>query len=636
MLWKSHRSQYKKTWFVDHPMGELPYDLGDIPSDDGQSYHSQIADMVYQTSISISEELQRTEIFSNVSNFIPIDKLRLYLEFAIGSEIYPLFIAKYIADWHQKRAPQEKHSICWKNHKGLGKLVKEYWDNDWPDLVLGSKHNIYALIKEKIKPIYNKLLYIHHHIIDFLGKSHKKGSSIPEGPNILIKYTVGINMIGRSDLFWINSDNFSECNHIVYFDEPINERNSTEELLGVLNYNNVWFINLYRQYFRDPSCYTIPRPYRKGRLTKKFESCKFSPATDAEKWLINSFSELINDVDYWELVYDRLNVKIHVDISEGSSIHIAQNIALDIRDGIRLAWQRSELLPNYGALIGWNPSHIFLAWNARADLPLTQNRSRVSSIIITGLYDDTLLAQRLKKVSSSKSIQNLNGLFKIALFDNMFFREDLFSKSMIVALYTEFLQWVIVDDSIAVLNKPKRSLILKLLPELNDLMEQAESTGRWINLIDQNPHLTAINCLPIDAFCKSDISVGIGISSAVTEAVAYGIKGIHCDLPYLKDHPFYEWGYNQIVFSDLKVMINELKDYQNSDQSQNLLGNFQDHIDQIDPFRDGKQPERVAIYLYWLVDGFRNGLSRTQVISLANDKYGKLYGYDKVIEKTST
>ena len=69
-----------------------------------------------------------------------------------------------------------------------------------------------------------------------------------------------------------------------------------------------------------------------------------------------------------------------------------------------------------------------------------------------------------------------------------------------------------------------------------------------------------ISQLSSDAARIADISVGIKISSAVTEAVLAGCRGIHYynSLPYWKD--YYKWGYEKLVFDDLDGMIDAIKD----------------------------------------------------------------------------
>ena len=65
-------------------------------------------------------------------------------------------------------------------------------------------------------------------------------------------------------------------------------------------------------------------------------------------------------------------------------------------------------------------------------------------------------------------------------------------------------------------------------------------------------------------------------------------------------------------------MMNALQAYKTNSNSQPSLGSFAGHMDQIDPFHDSKQHDRVALYLRWLIDGFQDGLTRVETISKAN------------------
>ena len=137
----------------------------------------------------------------------------------------------------------------------------------------------------------------------------------------------------------------------------------------------------------------------------------------------------------------------------------------------------------------------------------------------------------------------------VAIFDNSFWWGGIFSRDMMLKFYNAFLVWVLEDPDIAIITKSKKPTILYDLPELASLMEQAISKGRWVNIPD------VVGRVPSDASCSADISVGIGISSAVTEAVAAGCRGVHCDLKGIYDHPFYEWGYEKVIFDDLDKML---------------------------------------------------------------------------------
>ena len=62
----------------------------------------------------------------------------------------------------------------------------------------------------------------------------------------------------------------------------------------------------------------------------------------------------------------------------------------------------------------------------------------------------------------------------------------------------------------------------------------------------------------------------------------------------------------------------------------NGFGDWSPILDELDPFRDGRAAERVGTYLKWLLDGFKEGLTRESVLSDAAEKYASKWGYDKI------
>jgi hypothetical protein len=61
------------------------------------------------------------------------------------------------------------------------------------------------------------------------------------------------------------------------------------------------------------------------------------------------------------------------------------------------------------------------------------------------------------------------------------------------------------------------------------------------------------------------------------------------------------------------------------------FGDWSSIIDELDPFRDGKAAQRMGNYLNWLIQGFEKGVDKEVIMSDAAERYGKEWGYDKVI-----
>ena len=76
---------------------------------------------------------------------------------------------------------------------------------------------------------------------------------------------------------------------------------------------------------------------------------------------------------------------------------------------------------------------------------------------------------------------------------------------------------------------------------------------------------------------------------ALIECVACNAKGIFFDYPNLKDtDDLLINGKDNIVFSDINKMIQDLKSYKKNPMMYKKLGDWSNMIDSIDPFRDEK------------------------------------------------
>ena len=56
------------------------------------------------------------------------------------------------------------------------------------------------------------------------------------------------------------------------------------------------------------------------------------------------------------------------------------------------------------------------------------------------------------------------------------------------------------------------------------------------------------------------------------------------------------------------------------------------YIDDIEPFRDEKASERLTKFLYWLTEGFKEGLSKKENLEHAVKLYSYEWGEDKVFQ----
>ena len=93
---------------------------------------------------------------------------------------------------------------------------------------------------------------------------------------------------------------------------------------------------------------------------------------------------------------------------------------------------------------------------------------------------------------------------------------------------------------------------------------------------------------------------------------------------------FYKLEKGKVVFNDLTTMWDVIFGHFMKKPIPRL-GDWSPIINDFDSFRDGKASERIRTYLHWMNQGFKQGLKRDVILADTAERYGKQWGFDKVI-----
>ena len=61
------------------------------------------------------------------------------------------------------------------------------------------------------------------------------------------------------------------------------------------------------------------------------------------------------------------------------------------------------------------------------------------------------------------------------------------------------------------------------------------------------------------------------------------------------------------------------------------FGQWGDFLNEVDPFRDGLAAQRIGDYLKWILDGYRAGRPKDDLLAEAAQRYARAWGRDKVL-----
>jgi len=552
------------------------------------------------------------------------DKVSLYFEKIVHGNIFPLIRMFCIARWYMtnENSGHSRHYIVWPDNGFFDDLR-----HNWPDKIIslegyGNK-SVFALIRYFIKSAYNFGQ-------DILATLRPEGLKPASGqkPCIAVHYAEGIDVKQRSDLFWQPDSNIDPERILIYFDRSYNHA-ITKEHIKRIELNGMRWLNLCWRMDVPFSVRNVWRaPIEKRILPDAFKSNagRIKDISKTERWVFETGVALCKDIEYWLSFYRVFNIKIHIDAIEGGLQNIAQNIALDLAGGIRIGKQRSEWPCLVSDLSGCYPDHVFFSWNSQAPMFLEKNRNCNDYCVVSGFpYDSSFPEHMEKNRQIRKSLRDKGVKFAIALYDNMYGDDFHFSRNMMASFYAKFLEWLIEDSEIGLIIKSKKPQILPGMAEISGLLNAAKSTGRCIVMGD------VYGRLPSEAAFAADMAVGIGISSALSEAVISGCRGVYCDLTKSYSHPYYEHGYKKIVFDDINELMEIMRRFKQDPESEPHFGDFSGMLNQLDPFRDGQAGKRAGAYMRWFLEAVDSGRRREDALQSANERYSAAWGADKVI-----
>jgi len=444
---------------------------------------------------------------------------------------------------------------------------------------------------------------------------------------IAVHYREGVDFSRRSDIFW-NDHGLVDPNRLLILIDGSRSayqgRRVPEEVLRVIEDAGMRWVCLEDGQVTRSMAPIWDQNHSDESLQRQFQKGLAAASGPIEQWAESASKWLLREIDQWVSFFAHFNVKVLVDVAGALDRHMAQSIALDLTSGARVGWQRSEQMVPEGTYIGHHSNHAYFTWNTRTLAEPAADRQHLGPALVSGFPYDKAWQEGGAPQQLRQNMVGSGVRFTVALFDNMIMREYHLSKKMIEEFYRSFLDWVLADPRVGVITKSKKPSILEALTEIQGPMAEAEATGRWVNLTD------VFGRLPSDASRAADISVGIGISTAASEAVAAGGRAIHCDLTAMRSHSFYQWGYEKVVFDNMDRMMNALKRYMADPASEPGLGDFSSAMDQIDPFCDGKAGERIGSYIANLLQSFDSGLNRDQAIQKANEDYALKWGQENV------
>jgi hypothetical protein len=608
----------------------LFYDLGEMRSEDGSALRYELEVTASRLAIEISHFIAVHPRYREVEEKTGSAKTLLYFQKVIKDEIYPAVRKLCVLRWYLRNEgalPPGEETVSLAPSPVNMLLARVWPDQTIPlrfkkDVSPGNflralNRSLRSWVRRSIDGFWAR--YFRWKYADFFQRFPLKENMIA------VQMAEGVDIERRSDIVWYPKSEIDPERVLLYFSWPDHEPVDENTVAFIETMGMKWvFLNKPSTIIRNAPVW-YPPPYHR----KKVQDLNLNSADQTEKWIARTGEALLALVDYWSAFYRAFNIRIHCVTGGGELKYIAQSIAFDLhgtKDGFLVGTERSELHWPGVCILGWYPVDIFFTWTPRAGQYLSPNVNQMITSVSTGYPNDIVFRPKRAEAAELKDLLRSRGIdYTIALLDNVHGGNAAHSTANMERFYLAFLDWLLEDPNLGIVIKSKKPSVLQRLPRALPILERAEATGRCIRLGNE------FGRLPVDASFASDISVGMGISSAVIEAAIAGCRAIHCDLTHLRSHEFYEWGYERILFDDLDRLLAVMKVHKSNPAANPEFGDWTPFLDRLDPFRDGRAGERMGNYLRWCLTGFDEGMDRNKVILRANEKYRDQWGSDKTL-----
>ncbi len=196
--------------------------------------------------------------------------------------------------------------------------------------------------------------------------------------------------------------------------------------------------------------------------------------------------------------------------------------------------------------------------------------------------------------------------------------------------YAFLLDKVLTEPWFGLLIKPKVPLTLRRrLGPVLELLQRAEASGRCVVYEEGVLHGSFP---PAAAALASDVMIHGHLCAATAglEGALAGVPTLLMDREGWAVSPLYRLGVGRVVFTCWPDLWKACLEHWRSPGGVPGFGDWSPMLDELDPFRDGRAAERMGTYLQWLLEGFKAGLSRETVLADAAERYGVIWGKDKI------
>jgi len=510
----------------------------------------------------------------------------------------------------------------------------------------------FLLLLNRVKSIIKQLMYtamvIKYKVVQIISFKKMDSTSntrdtvkqkvIEEGgakPRLMVEYYGQLNLDSpelRSDLFFLQESHLSPRDILFYFNLPRDP--VTDKMLAEVKRHEISAIAINSRATATPDIAVFK--HKRDNSDKERFTYGYEGKDDiyTQKWLNQYVKSYQEKYDFWVDFVTRNNIKMHVSWNKTAPEYYVILDALHDTGGVGTAYQRSfEHFPMLWTYTTANVVFGSSQWGAHLK---SDKHSIIPYYVTVGYLGDHRFSLLKKQASDVRDYLKSHGADRIMAYFDESFSDKVIQKST-VEYYQYLLNKVLECPWFGLILKPKKSKALRFnLKPIQELLYSVEQTGRCF-VFDSSAGELQGSCPPAAASLGADVAVHghFFAAAAGVEAAMAGTPTLFLDREGMPHSPLYRLG-DQVIFKNIDSLWKACAEHWHSPGGIPGFGNWSGVLDEIDPFRDGRAAERMGTYLEWLMEGFKAGLPRETVLADAAERYGKLWGKDKILSVNSS
>ena len=332
----------------------------------------------------------------------------------------------------------------------------------------------------------------------------------------------------------------------------------------------------------------------------------------------------------WVNFFLKNNIKVYLSWYKFYADHIIINDAINEIKGIGCIWQRSyEAYNNVDTEI---TTDIFFtaSKNQTKDNNLVINKINteicVGLLSLYNLNEIKFKAQEIRKKIKANGAENI-----ICLFDQN--STDEYEHDLLKESYQIMLEEVMRNPKLGLVLKPKKTKTLyrRLGKEITSMIKNSLETGRCYIF---NESLEIQSSIPISLPALiGDVCIAANLRAGTSaiESASLNKRTLMLDREGFPNSHFYNYNFKDVIFNNWQDLILNLRMFFNSQNKNENFGNWSNQINHFDPYRDGQAQFRMGEYLNDLILNINSGINKADCIDIANNKFIKKWGKDKII-----